>query len=227
MLILEIAVAILPFALAAAELVRDWRFRDRRTRRHHQITRAILIAWCLASVGAPLLIWKKTTEAESLQEQIEDLVSGKNEILRQNEKLLHQNTRFQEELAEERLRVQELEVQARRSARGLTDTYDFKGMRRSTRPGEMSALAGDQYFAYQQMERMAQQDNWSSLLEICSREIEATPSWLTPYFFAGIAHASLGNRAEAVRLLRYVQREAAGDPEYSRAGEFLRELGEP
>lgn len=131
----------------------------------------------------------------------------------------------QQELESLRVQVQELESQARRAARGITETYDFQGNRRSTSPGQIEATMGAKHNVFRKMIALNEEHNWSELLSLCEKEIDSTPEWLTPYLFAGIAQANLGERGEAIQLLRYVEREAAGDPAYSAASDLLQKLG--
>ena len=50
--------------------------------------------------------------------------------------------------------------------------------------------------------------------DLCETQIEKTPEWLTPYLCSGVAHANLGQRAEAMRRLEHVEEAAAGNPLY-------------
>jgi hypothetical protein len=223
--ILKVLVTVLLVVLPLAVLFRDWRFRDQRTRRRHEITRAIVIVWCITSVGSAGLVWHETYQSSRLHAQVDDLVQGKNEILKKNDELLAQNARFQNELAAEREKTRLLELQAKKAERGITSVYDFRGNNRSTSPGRITMYAGGKDGEFRKIVELRNQGRWKELLDECEREMQATPGWLTPYMFAGIAHASLGNREEAVRLLRHVKLNAAGDPEYSEVDALLRKLG--
>lgn len=64
--------------LPIAVLVRDWKFHDRRTRRHHNITRTIIAFWCVGSLAATVFAWLDSA-------QIEELIDGKNTLITQNE----------------------------------------------------------------------------------------------------------------------------------------------
>ncbi len=216
--ILKVLVTVLLVVLPLAVLFRDWWFRDQRTRRRHEITRAIVIVWCITSVGSAGLVWYETYQSSRLHAQHDDLVQGKNEILAQN-------ARFQNELAAEREKTRLLELQAKKAERGITSVYDFRGNKRSTSPGRTIMYAGGKDGEFRKIVELRNQRRWKELLDECEREMQATPKWLTPYMFAGIAHASLGNREEAVRLLRHVKVNAAGDPEYSEVDALLRKLG--
>jgi len=129
------------------------------------------------------------------------------------------------ELEAEQTKVRELESDAKKSARGITFVYDFQGNRRSTSPGRISVEAGAKAAEFKRIRNLHDAQRWQDLLAECQREMADTPEWLTPYMFAGVAHANLGNRTEAIRLLLYVKENAAGDPEYSQVDPLLANLG--
>lgn len=224
-LVLKVLVTFLLVALPASVLIRDWQFRDRRTRRHHEITRAVVVLWCVASVGSAGLVWYETYQSLQLHTRVEELVQGKDEILRKNDELLAQNAHFQSELAAEREKTHQLELQAKKAERNITLVYDFRGNKRSTSPGRITMEAGAKDSAFRRLVELHDQMRWMELTAECQREMQATPKWLTPYMFAGIAAANLGKRQEGIRLLRHVKLSAAGDPEYSQVDSLLRRFG--
>lgn len=60
--------------------MRDWKYHDERTKRHHNITRFILVVWLLASLASLFLVWRETRE-------VNELVQGKDELLHANRQL--------------------------------------------------------------------------------------------------------------------------------------------
>ena len=82
-LITSLILALVPIAV----LIRDWKFRDRRTRRHHQITRGILVAWTIASLASIFFVWQETRESSSLKQKVNTLVQGKDELIEVNKQL--------------------------------------------------------------------------------------------------------------------------------------------
>lgn len=73
--------------LPAAVLLRDWKYPDRRTRRHHSITRVLLLLWLAAGIGSTYLAWSKDKESESLQTRLDDILTSNEELHRQNTQL--------------------------------------------------------------------------------------------------------------------------------------------
>lgn len=61
-------------------LIRDWKFHDKRTKKHHKITRTIVILWFIGSVVATIFVWHDSV-------QIKELIDGKNILIVQNKKL--------------------------------------------------------------------------------------------------------------------------------------------
>jgi len=160
-----------------------------------------------------------------LSDQICDLVKGKNQLIEQNEALLTQVRTYQSDLNREKEKTTRLESQARQAKRGITLTYDYWGNRRSTRPGVMIAKMGENAAKFQEILELRDSHNWAQLLDVCEQEMKSTPEWLTPYMFAGIASANLGYREQAIELLRHVDQNAAGDPQYAEAAQLLRRIG--
>ena len=62
-------------ALPAAALIRDWKYHDRRTKQHHNITRAILVGWLLCALSSIGLLLYESSGKSRLQKQVESLYS--------------------------------------------------------------------------------------------------------------------------------------------------------
>ena len=70
-------------------LVRDWKFHDKRTRRHHKITRAIIGIWCIGSIGAAIFVTYDSSQIEELQERIAKLQRESSETRENTESIKH------------------------------------------------------------------------------------------------------------------------------------------
>jgi len=90
-LITSFLLTILPLAL----LIRDWKFHDKRTRKHHKITRIIIVFWCIGSIAATFFVWYDSA-------QIKELINGKNILITKLDK-------YQEDLKNKQHRINELE----------------------------------------------------------------------------------------------------------------------
>ncbi len=92
MLIVKIVTTLLVVSLTPFIMVRDWRFGDRRTSKHHLITRGIVILWGIGCLGSALLIWSETLASNRLAMQIDDLIiantSLKSEVAHKTEKII-------------------------------------------------------------------------------------------------------------------------------------------
>jgi len=75
MIILKLITAFLLTVSPIVILIRDWKFHNKRTKRHHIITRTILVLWFIGSIGAVIIAWTDST-------QIDELISGKDETLK-------------------------------------------------------------------------------------------------------------------------------------------------
>lgn len=81
MLILKIITTLIVVSLTPIVVMRDWRYHDLRTTKHHSITRAILVCWLVGCLGSVILIWNETYLSRQLSSKIDDLVKGKNQLL--------------------------------------------------------------------------------------------------------------------------------------------------
>ena len=105
-------------------------------------------------------------------------------------------------------------------------TYEFNGIRHEQQGGRFSATAGDELGVFKRLIELQREHNWKEMYNLSESQIKETPEWLTPYLFSGIALANLGRKAEAIERLKFVDRMAAGQPDYSDAGRILGLLGD-
>jgi len=88
----------------------------------------------------------------------------------------------------------------------------------------MIATLGIEMGVFQELQRLETEGQHDAIIQLAGRQIEETPSWLTPYLFRGVAFSNLGRVDEAIRDLEYVVRESAGDAAYSQATVVLEQL---
>jgi hypothetical protein len=103
-------------------------------------------------------------------------------------------------------------------------TYDFDGVKHVQQGHSFRAVTGDEHEIFQQLQELERQHDWSAVRDLCEIQIEKTPEWLTPYLCAGVAHANLGQRREAIRRLEYVEKAAGDNPFYAAATRILNQL---
>ena len=85
-------------------------------------------------------------------------------------------------------------------------------------------LFGDTVGVFQELARLEQEGDHAAIIELATKQIERTPSWLTPYLSRGVAYANIGELHKAIADLQHVVETAAGDPTYERAGMVLQQL---
>jgi len=97
-----------------------------------------------------------------------------------------------------------------------TVVYDAGGYKHVSRPaaGQFSVEPGESA-AFPKIKSLNEDKRWKPLAELCETEISAFPEWLTPYLFAGVAYANLGDRANATERLKYFNEHARDIPEYA------------
>lgn len=216
--ILKLITSLLLTILPVAILIRDWKFHDKRTKKHHNITRGIIIFWCIGSIAATYFVWTDSA-------QIKELVDKKITLIQQNTELVGKIENYQKDLNEKDRTIKELEEKAKKAERGITLTYDFNGaQRKTTRPGHISLSHGPEVEIFKKMQELETQRNYTELVTLCEEQIEKTPEWLTPYLYIGIAFANLGNRDKAIEMFEYVKQNSFGDSAYSQTNDFLERL---
>lgn len=204
--------------LPAIVLIRDWKFHDKRTTKHHEITRTIIIFWFIGSIFATYFVWSDSA-------QIKELLDGKNTLIQQNENLTKKIEDYQNNLKEKDKKILELEEKAKKAEKGISSSYDFNGAKRvTTKPGHISLSNGPEVEVFKEIQRLETARNYSQLITICEKQIKETPEWLTPYMYLGVAYANLGNNDRAIELFEFVQKNSFGDKAYSQAIDFLGKL---
>ena len=103
-------------------------------------------------------------------------------------------------------------------------TYDFDGVKHVQQGHSFRAITGDEFETFLKLQDLERQQDWTAVRDLCEAQIEKTPEWLTPYLCAGVAHANLGRRKEAIKRLEHVEKVAAGNPLYSAATRILTQL---
>ncbi len=93
--------------------------------------------------------------------------------------------------------------------------YAYNGARMVFQSGQVTSIPDTaQRKLFDQMEAAHQRKDWLLLANLSESAIQQTPQWLTPYLFAGEAYANLGKVDRGIRLLEYVKKNGAGNPEY-------------
>lgn len=100
-------------------------------------------------------------------------------------------------------------------------TYDFNGAVRTRTPSGVSVIVGETTNVFRKLLSLAETKDWAGLRDTAGRQTQATPEWPTPYFFAGLAYANLGDIDRAIELVELAQQKAGGNPDY-RAVDVLR-----
>lgn len=70
---LKILSSLLLFILPLFVLIRDWKFHDKRTKKHHKITRVIIVLWFITGISAAFFVWADSNEISTLQITVNDL----------------------------------------------------------------------------------------------------------------------------------------------------------
>ena len=105
--------------------------------------------------------------------------------------------------------------------------YSFNGKRRLRTPNGIGEIPSKEYLVFKAMENLETAEQWDELVQLCRIQIEKTPEWLTPYFYAGFAYGHLPGRFnEALRMFQYVAEHSGDDPAYIQAQKISQALNE-
>lgn len=163
---------------------------------------------------------------KGLNNQIVDLVTGKNKLVSQNKELLAKVEEYQTNLAEKGQEIKELKRKAKMTARGIISIYDYRGNKREKTAGSIKLSSGPEKEVFKQMVGLEKAKDFPNLLKVCEQQIKETPEWFTPYLFRAVAYSNMGKKDEAIADLRYVVENTPGDPEYAQAERLLQQLEE-
>lgn len=96
----------------------------------------------------------------------------------------------------------------------LSFWYDFNGAKHIQQGASGEVVIGEEYTVFPRFEQLQAEEKWQELIELCEQQITKFPEWLTPYVFAGIGYANLGQKSKAIERLEYVEKSAAGNKDY-------------
>lgn len=184
--------------LPAIVLIRDWKFYDRRTKKHHYITRSIIILWVTIGFLSMFIIWKETHEINRLNSNVEklsnqnvELIHGKNRLISQIQELKskigdYQDaiTKLKERVKEERLKIFDL---------GQSPGSDG-GIRLYNRKSAISVHFNSAVDYYKKGEVIAAKETLELILE-------EDPKHADSLHFLGLILNELGNSKEAMECL--------------------------
>jgi hypothetical protein len=125
--------------LPAGWLLRDWKFSDKRTQKYRHITKALLALWVFFGSLSTYYYWKQNNEKEYLKENVNELVNGKNELLKKTSNLSNQIDEYQKEIRVKDERIRELEKQGRilRSLEGNIECSFSANWSKGGHPGRL------------------------------------------------------------------------------------------
>ena len=188
----------------------------------------IALGTVLTYLGQDINSKKSTADLQvtisSKNSQIDELVQGKNQLLGQNEELLGKVSEYQKDLNKKEEIIEQLEVKAKKAARGIVSMYEFNGAKRESVGGNNTLTVGEEHAVFQNMIKLAKSGELKQLVNLCEQQIIKTPEWLTPFFYLGMAYADMGDREKAIANLGYVISNSPGDPNYAQAGEILQKI---
>ena len=85
-----------------------------------------------------------------------------------------------------------------------------------TPDGGISHYAGGDSADFKEMAALANSGQVLALRNFATKQMAARPEWLTPYLFAGLAYAGLGDKEKATAMLAHF--EALAGPGYQANG---------
>ena len=68
-IILKILVSSAIILLPVAQIFRDWKFSDKRTKKHHIITRSIIVSWLVVSLVSVVIIYRSDKQIQNYKNQ--------------------------------------------------------------------------------------------------------------------------------------------------------------
>jgi len=201
--ILKLITSLLLIILPLSVLIRDWKFHDRRTKKHHNITRGIIVFWFLGSIMATYFVWSDSAK-------IEELIDGKNTLIAKIGELKATIDKYQKE-------NENLKLEIDKAKRGIESSFDFNGARRVKSGGRTHAIADEEFGLFKKLIKLDNERNYTEMLKLIEPQIKKTPTWFTLYYLRGIAYANIGDTNKAIIDFEDFVRKASGDISYEGA----------
>lgn len=148
--------------------------------------------------------------------KIDDLVSGKNSLLKSAEQ-------YKKESEDKQKQIDDLKTKAANASRGVTRFRDFNGNLRKTSAGSFTLEVGGSYEekAFPHLVDQAKNCRWNDLNSFCTEALTQSPEWMTLYFFRGLARLNLSQFELARDDLETVLKNVGDSPDYAQARDWL------
>lgn len=198
---------------------------EARVKAYRFVTHGLVAVWYVFSVGTVGLLWWGDYVHDALEDRMDSQAMVAEEQRLELEGQLA-DARSEAEALGARLAASRRELKEWEEAATFTPEYDFYGIRLQNGRREQKHDVGREWLAYGRMEKAALARSWDELAVLCEEEMNRTPEWLTPYYFAGIAYANKGETERARVLLDHVRKLGQSDPLYGDAGKLLSAMEE-
>ena len=148
--------------------------------------------------------------------KIDDLVTGKNALLKSVDE-------YKKQVEEKQRQIDDLKIKAANAARGVSKFRQFDGALRETRTGYIGVVVGGSYeeSVFPKLMELAKSSKWNDLDSSCTEAIDKSSEWMTPYFFRGLARLNLSMFDLAKSDLETVLENVGDSPEYEQAKKWL------
>jgi len=200
---LRLIASLLLIILPAIVLIRNWKFHDRRTKKHHKITIGIIVLWFIGSIMATCFVWIDSAK-------IEELIDGKDKLITKIEELKTTIDKYQKE-------NEYLKSEIDKAKRGIESSFDYNGARRVKSGGRTQAIGGEEYSLFHRFIELDKEKNYLAMFKLIEPQLKKTPTWYTLYFFRGIAYANTEEKDKAILDFEYFVQKASGDISYEEA----------
>jgi cell division protein FtsB len=129
--------------LPAGWLLRDWKFSDKRTNKYRNATKCLLILWVVFGALSAYFYWDQINDNRNLQDQVRELINGKDELLIKSNKLGTQLEEYQDEIRKKDEQIWQLEKQAKtiRSIEGSIECLITANWSKSGHPARLVPLS--------------------------------------------------------------------------------------
>ncbi len=133
-----LALALLP----AGWLLRDWKFSN-KPQKHRFVTKLLISFWIIFGCLSAYYYWQQYVENQELKNKVDELITGKNELLQKGSDLSKQIGEYQQEIRAKDARILELERQTKviRSIDGSIECIFSGNWPEGKHPGQLIPVA--------------------------------------------------------------------------------------
>ena len=167
-----------------------------------------------------------TLSIEKKNQKIEELIIGKNDLVKGNKELNIKLDEYHASIIEKENKINKLEEKVKQAKYGVHKRYTYQGYKSPSGAYKDIMIAGDGPSIFEkltELEKIKTTESLQEILLICNEQIKVKPDWFTLYLFKGMALEKLGFKEKAILEFEYVINNGPKDEEFQKPAKLYME----